>query len=313
MLSDAEQLFALPFRTIAHTAASDPRVWIASTGISWRSGSNTEARYALGHAASGRRDDSENVSRWECFERLLMNAEVTASRGRLVHGTFRDGRQATSRTFETVVPRPWHVGGQRLFPTGATGLAIHTCADTARNNAVAEVLERHVSESLWYGNLQEPANLLHSDDSSTSVWWPLGDGSVLAWHVAERLDEQVFVVGSAVRSEIAEAVRHAQEEATMLLDAVLSHRRPTYSSEAKTHRYASLRGSASGARRGHFQRLIAGSGRAGAVAEFAEMVSKHIVVYALIEWPELVLVRGVPIGIGAPQPQRDGIPDHPFS
>ncbi|MEV6061790.1 hypothetical protein AB0L62_17460 [Nocardia asteroides] len=312
MLSDAEQLFALPFRTIAHTAALDPRVWIASTGISWRPGQAVETRYALGHAASVRRDDSESISRWECFERLLMNAEVTGSRGRVVHGTFRDGTRATSHPFETVVPRPWDGGGESLFPGGATGLAIHSCGETARENAVTEVLERYVSESLWLGNLREPANLLRADASSTSVWWPLGDGSVLAWHVAEQPDEQVFVVGSAVRSEPAGAARHAHEEATMLLDAVLSQRRPNYSSEAKIHRYASLRGPASVARREHFQRLITGSGQAGAVAEFAEMVSEHIVVYALIEWPELVLVRGVPIGLGAPQ-RCSGIPDHPFS
>lgn len=286
MIRSVDQLRALPIRAYERSATWMPGYVIATNGISLRLG--TRVIPVLGSGCSRHPAEARHVASWELYERLLMNAEVTGSQGRSVSAAALDGfTPRPPRRFEDVVPRPWH--DTYLAGGDATGIAIHSEAEHATAAAVRELEERATLVEIWYGH--EPILCERESRSDVtagqltlySLDLAFGRFTLAIWHAPEL---QTLVAGSALHPEAAKSAEHAVEEAVMIFESVTRGASPRYNRAAPAEQYGSLKGPLHQARAGHLERRLR-PGRGGTRGRFCS----DIVVYTLLAWPDLHLVR----------------------
>ncbi|MFK0223765.1 hypothetical protein ACIQWN_36970 [Streptomyces vinaceus] len=171
---------------------------------------------------------------------------------------------------------------------------MHGTAAAAQKAAARELLERTLLAVIWYGTAPLNSTVIEHSFVTTgylrtySFPCQFGFFALAAWHDPHH---QIFVTGSAVRDSLDEATEHALGEAVMVFDGVWQGKTPRYSTRAAIERHASLRSELHAARSAHVEGRLAGS-QQGA-ASMLQVPTDDIVIYQLIEWDGVQLVRAV--------------------
>jgi len=243
----------VPIKTLLSSSKYSQGHFLAKSGICFKS--MEKENYIYGFGFNEISEKAKKASQFEALERLYA---TRAFHQNIEH--FEGHSLEAPNKNKIFHPSEVLISNLSTFTTksaDANGLGCHYNIDQAINHAILELIERHLLAEIWYENgsvfeIKEKA-LIHQDGWHIRFYTSFSSDVPLAIAVLMNLDENVWVLGSAIRESLLQSIEHATNEAFMLLESTFLEKGIAYSDDVEK-RLSSLKDkNSSQARKEFFQ------------------------------------------------------------
>ena len=245
----------IPLKTLLSSSTKSSGHFLAKSGICFKSQQNDTCVYGFGFSEI--EENAKLGSQFEALERLYSNRAFHQNKENFLGYSLHMPNEF--RTFSASEVLVSSILTFEEKSADANGLGCHPDIDQAKKHAILELIERHLLAEIWYGNgliSEVKEKVIREDSWQVRFYTSFCLDVPLAIAIVNNFEGSVWVLGSALRESFLQSMKHAKNEAFMLLESAFLENGVAYSVDVE-RRLASLKNkSYSNAREKFFQSKI---------------------------------------------------------